>query len=167
MTDSPKTRLLIGAVLISFSLVFAKLATVPPTVSAFYRVAIGGMVLLVLTLVRRYHFTRQPAPWGLLVAAGVFFALDLGFWHSSIHYIGPGLSTLIASFQVFFMAGAGVLLFKQTLPKRQLIAIPLAILGLALITGLDWSSHSETYRWGIVFGLVTALTYASYLLTVR
>ena len=43
------------------------------------------------------------------MAAGVFFSLDLWFWHRSIIYIGPGLSTLLANFQVFILMLVGIL----------------------------------------------------------
>lgn len=48
-----------------------------------------------------------------------------------------------------------------------MIAIPLAIAGLALIAGVGWSEHTEEYRAGIAFGLLTALSYAAYLLSLR
>jgi len=78
--------------------------------------------------------------WWLLVATSVFFALDLWFWHRSINLIGPGLSTLLANFQVFFMMIAGIVFLRQMPRPVQVIAVPLALLGLALIVGLDWSA---------------------------
>ena len=165
---SPRVRLLLGSILVSFSAVFAKLASVPPTVSAFYRLAIGGVVLAVLVAIKRWPLTcRRPKRWKMIAAAAALLALDLGFWHQSIVYIGPGLSTLIASLQVFFMAGAGLLLFGQKLAKRQIIAIPMAIAGLTLVAGVGWVEQTAEYQWGIVLGLLTALTYAAFLLSLR
>ena len=76
----------------------------------------------------------------MLVVAAVFLALDLWFYHRSIQYIGPGLSTLLANFQVFVMAAAGYLILREPPSTKQLVAIPLALLGLALIVGLDWGA---------------------------
>jgi len=39
--------------------------------------------------------------------------------------------------------------------------------GLTLIVGLDWDGLPADYRLGIVFGLLTAVTYAGYLLSLR
>ena len=103
----------------------------------------------------------------MLVLAGVFFSLDLFFWHRSIIYVGPGLSTLLANFQVFIMMIAGLLLLKQRPTGVQLVAVPLALLGLSMIVGLDWQGLPGDYRLGIVFGLLTAVAYAGYLLTLR
>ncbi len=47
---------------------------------------------------------------------------------------------------------AGVLLLHQRPRLEQLFAVPLALVGLALIVGLDWNSLPEDYRLGVVFG---------------
>ena len=164
---SPRQRLLMGCVLISFSSVFVNLASVPSTVSAFYRVAIGGVVLSVLWWVRRARFSRRPAPAVLLAAAAIFFALDLGLWHRAIDLIGPGLSTLLASLQVFFMAAAGRVLFGQRLSWLQLASIPLALIGLSLLVGLDLDRIQGDYGLGVLLGLLTAMTYAGFMLSLR
>ena len=103
----------------------------------------------------------------MLVAAVVFFALDLWFFHRSINYVGPGLATLLSNFQVFFMMLAGTLLLQQPPRLLQVIAVPLALFGLGLIVGFDWTELPGDYRVGIVFGLLTALMYAGYMLTMR
>lgn len=167
MLTNPKSRLLLGAALISFSPVYVALVSVPATTSAFYRVAFGGVALLLWLLVRG-GFRMPSRPVALLLLAGAFmFAADLWFWHRSILYIGPGLSTLIANFQVFIMTIAGVVLFGQRPRLAQWVAIPLALLGLALIVGVDWSALSAEYRAGVIFGLLTAASYAGYLLLFR
>ena len=164
---SPHLRLFLGAFLISLSPVWVKLVSVPPTTSGFYRVSIGSVTLVTLLVVlrRRLHF--RPRVWAFLVAAGVFFSLDLFFWHRSIIYVGPGLATLLANFQVFIMMLAGLMLLHQRPTAIQLIAVPLALVGLAMIVGLDWQSLPRNYRLGVVFGLLTALAYGGYLLTLR
>jgi drug/metabolite transporter (DMT)-like permease len=164
----PRLRLFTGAVLISFSPVFVAVTSVSPTTSAFYRVLIGGIALAILLCCRRSErvvFARRV--WLALLAAAAFFALDLWFWHRSIVYIGPGLATLLANLQVFFMMAAGVLLLRQRPLALQLIAAPLAVFGLLLIVGFDWSDLAANYRIGIVFGLLTAASYAGYLLSMR
>lgn len=153
--------------MISFSPVWVKLVNVSPTTSGFYRLAIGGVALALFIAVtgQRLHLSKRA--WQILSAATVFFALDVWFWHRSIDYIGPGLATLLANFQVFFMMLAGVLLLQQRPQMQQIIAVPLALLGLGLIVGFDWSDLPGDYRLGVVFGLLTALVYAGYLLTMR
>ena len=167
LMKSPRARLFGGAALISLSPVWVTLVSVSPTTSGFYRVFIGAVALalfLVLTG-RRLAFSRRA--WVILMVAAVFFSLDLFFWHRSILYIGPGLATLLANFQVFIMMLAGVLLLRQKPRPVQLVAAPLALIGLGMIVGLDWQSLPENYRLGVLLGLLTALMYAGYLLSLR
>lgn len=164
---NPRLRLLAGAALISFSPVFVALVSVSSTNSAFYRVAIGG-ALLAGWLVATGGWRRpRAAVFGMLIAGAVAFAADLWFWHQSIRYVGPGLATLLANFQVFVMTAAGFVLLGQRPSAAQLVSIPMALAGLALIVGVDWSVLGAEYRLGVVFGLATAGCYAAYLLCFR
>ncbi len=160
-------QLLVGAVAISFSAVFVKLVHVSPTESGFYRVFFGGVILLGIVLWRREHPRLNSTSWGKLLLAGAFFALDLFLWHRSILYVGPGIATLLANFQVFVMAAVGVLFLKERLSLFQWLAIVMAMFGLVLLVGADWSHFSPLYRWGIILALMSAVAYAGYLLALR
>ena len=164
---SPTLRLFIGAALISLSPVWVRLVDVSPSTSGFYRVLFGGAALVLYLIITRKPLQLSRRHWSWLLAATVFFALDLWFWHRSINYIGPGLSTLLANFQVFFMMIAGVVLLRQIPRPVQLVAVPLALLGLAMIVGFDWSDLPADYQLGVIYGLLTAVAYAGYLLTLR
>lgn len=163
----PLLRLFAGATLISFSPVWVKLANVSATTSGFYRLAIGGVALTVILAASGKMLHLSKRAWQFLLAATIFFALDVWFFHRSIIYVGPGLATLLSNFQVFFMMLAGVLLLGQRPQLQQLLAVPLALVGLAMIVGFDWSDLPNDYRWGVIFGLLTALVYAGYMLTMR
>jgi drug/metabolite transporter (DMT)-like permease len=163
----PHLRLFLGAVLISLSPVWVKLVSVSPTTSGFYRVAIGSVTVVILMVFARQKLHLSKRAWILVGLAGAFFSLDLFFWHRSIIYVGPGLSTLLANFQVFIMMSAGVVLLRQKPSATQLLAVPLALIGLVMIVGLDWKSLPGDYRLGVIFGLLTAIMYAGYLLSLR
>jgi drug/metabolite transporter (DMT)-like permease len=167
LLTSPHLRLFLGAVLISLSPVWVKLVSVSPTTSGFYRVAIGSVTVILLMIATRQRLRLSTRAWLLVGLAGAFFSLDLFFWHRSIIYVGPGLSTLLANFQVFIMMFAGIVLLRQRPSAMQLFAIPLALVGLLMIVGLDWQSLPGDYRLGVVFGLLTAVMYAGYLLSLR
>ncbi|MBT8099934.1 MAG: DMT family transporter [Gammaproteobacteria bacterium] len=147
--------------------VWVRLVDVSATTSGFYRVAIGGVALAIYLLVSGQRLRLSNWAWKMLLVAAVFYALDLWFWHRSINIVGPGLATLLANFQVFFMMLAGVVLLHQKPGAAQLVAIPLALLGLGLIVGVDWKNAPGDYRLGVIFGLLTAVAYAGYLLTMR
>ena len=163
----PHLRLFLGAVLISLSPVWVKLVSVSPTTSGFYRVAIGSVTVVLLMIFARQKLRLSKRAWFLVGLAGAFFSLDLFFWHRSIIYVGPGLSTLLANFQVFILMTAGVVFLRQKPSATQLLAVPLALLGLLMIIGVDWESLPGDYRLGVIFGLLTAIMYAGYLLSLR
>jgi drug/metabolite transporter (DMT)-like permease len=156
-----------GAAMISFSAVFVKLAHVGPTMAGFYRVLFGGALLAFMVAAQRKRLWAGPRPLLLAVAAGVFFALDLSFWHRSIHLLGPGLSTILSNFQVFFLAGMGALVLGERLSVRLALGIPLAMAGLYLLVGLNFASLDGDYQRGVIFGLLTAICYGCYILTLR
>ncbi|MCA1799611.1 MAG: DMT family transporter [Xanthomonadaceae bacterium] len=159
--------MLLGAAMISFAGVFVKLVEVGPTATAFYRMLFGGLVLAVLLLARGERVRPGGRALAFMALAGLLFALDLFFYHRSILYIGPGLATLIANFQVFILALVGVLLLGERLRWQTALSILLAVFGLATIVGFDWLSLEPRYRTGIALGLVTACCYAAYILAVR
>jgi len=163
----PVVRVLAGAVMISFAPVLVRVVEVPPTASAFYRMLIGGLVLLAWTRLRRLRLGMPRPALVALIVAGAAFAADLGLWHRSIWYVGPGLATLLANCQVFALAAAGVALFGERLGWRLCVAIPLAITGLGLIVAPGWSGVDADYRLGVLFGLATAIAYAIYILALR
>lgn len=160
-------RLLSGAVLISFSAVFVKVLSVPPAVSAFYRLLFGGGFLLLYVLATKRLLSKALTGLLAIFLAAAFFAADLWTWHRSIVYVGPGLATILANFQVFFLALAGVLFFGERWRWQLMIAIPMALLGLGMIVGFDWRSLTGQYRTGIWLGLLTAVFYAAFILSLR
>lgn len=163
----PVVQVLLGAVMISFSAVFVKLADVSPTASGFYRVFFGFLFLLGTALLGKSLRKPSSTQALLILFCGFTFALDLFFWHVCILYVGPGLATLLGNFQVFLLAGAGIVLYREAVRPRLLLSIPLSIFGLLLLVGLDWQSLSETYKTGIFYGLLTALCYTFFLLGLR
>jgi drug/metabolite transporter (DMT)-like permease len=164
---NPTLRLFIGAALISLSPVWVRLVDVAPSTSGFYRVVFGGAALVIYLLATQRQLHLSKRTWWLLLAASFFLALDLWFWHRSINFIGPGLSTLLANFQVFFMMIAGIVFLRQMPRPAQVIAVPMALLGLTLIVGLDWGALPDDYKLGVIFGILTAVTYAAFLLMLR
>ena len=157
----------IGAVMISFSAVWVKLAHVTPTASAFYRVFFGGIFLLAILLVRRESLWRGWRCLWLSLGAGLFFALDLYAWHRSIAYVGPGLATILGNFEVFLVPVAGLLLYGERLNLRFVLAVPLAVTGLFMIVGIRLDQLTPDTRIGLAYGLATAFFYTGFLVVLR
>ena len=160
-------QIVAGSVLISFSAVFVKLVDVGPTASAVYRNVFGALALLALVVARRDAVWKGMRQFKWVFLAGACFAADLFFWHRAILVVGPGLATILGNLQVFFVAGVGILAFREPATPRFLFAVPLAVVGLFLLFGVRWGEFDANYRRGVIFGLLTALSYASYLLCLR
>ncbi|MFW6157799.1 MAG: DMT family transporter [Planctomycetota bacterium] len=156
-----------GAAMISFSGVFREWAAVEPTAAAFYRAAIGGLILVVIALAMRARLWAGMRRFLLMVVAAAIFTADLWLWHRSIDYVGTGLATLLTNFQVFLMAAFGILVLRERLTWRPAVAVPMAMAGLYLIVGREWGALSGGYRRGVWLGLLTAFTYAAYVLVLR
>lgn len=156
-----------GAVIISFAPVFVRLAAVEPTIAAFYRCFFGAFVLMSLALVKGEPLLRgwQKTSWVLMAA--MFFGLDLTLWHCSIEAVGPGLSTILANLQVFFLAGLAMLFLKERPSAGLFLAMAIAVCGVALLVGLNRFQSDLHFRAGVFFGLSAALAYAVYIIILR
>ena len=163
----PLFRLLFGSLCISFSPVFIKVAAVDPDLAGFYRMlfAVGG--LLVLLLLRR-ELPRVPGKilW-LLAVCGIALGSDFMCWHRSIELIGPGLSTLLGNFQVFFTAFFSWLVLRERISGLFIVAVVLGVAGLFLITGVDAVVLSSEIRLGLLLGVFTALAYSTYIMVMK
>ncbi len=160
-------QVLAGSVIISFSSVFVKLSSLGPTTIGFYRLFFGGLFLIIINCCRgRIEWQGKKHFW-LLFLAGFSFAVDLFFWHRSINYVGPGLATILANLQVFFMVALGLFIYKERFNLRFIIALPLAFIGLLFLVGYEWNDLSGQYHLGVLFGVLTAICYTSYIFHLR
>jgi drug/metabolite transporter (DMT)-like permease len=165
--DRALAAMLLGAALIGTNGLMVRFADAPPTVSAFWRMAFAGLALAIAVAVARRWRTMPARAWAWSALPAAAFAADLWLWHRSILLVGPGLATLLANAQVFFMALAGALLFRERLGPRFLAGIALAFLGLWLLLGRDWPQLAPEYRWGVWLGLGTGVCYAAYNIGLR
>ena len=153
--------------MISFSGVWVVLSETSPSSSAFYRVFFGALFLFLTAALAKEKPAGLRSQIGPIACCALAFGLDLYFWHASIRFIGPGLATIISNFQVFLMAGCGYFVFGEQLRPRFLVAMPLAIFGLFLVIGFNWSELTVSYRTGVIYGFLTALCYALFMLQLR
>ena len=160
-------QLTIGAIMISFSPVYVKLAHVGPTVAGFYRMLFGGIILAAIIWIKGERLSYGIHNILMAIVCSFFLALDTSFWHWSIRYVGPGFATLLANFQVFFLAAFGTVVLREKMTLKLLTPIFLAMFGLYLIVGINWNDLGGDYKMGILFGLIAAICYSAYILTLR
>ncbi len=160
-------QVMLGGFLISFTPVFVKISHTGPTADAFYRMTFGGIGLLIIALVRRERCFHSYRLSGIWLVAAICFACDLMFWHRSIEYIGPGLSSILINFQVFILVIFGVLFYKEKFNVWFFIAVFAALFGLCLVIGIHPSELGSQYQLGIMYAFVSATFYAIFTLFLR
>jgi drug/metabolite transporter (DMT)-like permease len=165
----PTLPALAGAVAIAFSAILYRYADVSPSTGAFFRCAYAVPPLLLLAWWENRRLGPRPwrtRAWAWL--AGAFFAVDLIAWHHSIEYVGAGLATVLGNTQVLLVGLLAWLLFRERLSKPLLVAIPLAMGGIVLISGvLEDGAYGEDPLLGVLFGILTGIAYTGFLLTLR
>jgi drug/metabolite transporter (DMT)-like permease len=159
--------LLAGATCIALSPIFVRVSEAGPTATAFWRVALAVPALwLVYPFFRPLAATRQAIHWPLMLAAGVAFAGDLGFWHASIQLTSVANSTLLANLAAIFVTLAAWLFLRQKPSGMFLAGLVTALAGVALLvrSSLGFSPQGLV---GDALGVVTAMFYAGYILAVK
>jgi len=159
--------LLAGATCIALSPIWVRVSEVGPTASAFWRVALAVPLLWPLyAFAPRSKVAAGSAEWKLLALAGCAFAGDLAFWHWSIQFTSVANSTLLANLASIFVTLAMWLIWKHQPTGVFLAGLALALIGVGMLvrTSLDFS---PTGLLGDALGVVTAMFYAWYLLSVK
>jgi drug/metabolite transporter (DMT)-like permease len=165
----PRLAALFGALCIAFSGIFYRWSGVSPETGVVFRALYGLPFLAAVAAVewrRRGPMTSRAIRLSLL--AGVFFTVDLLTWHHAIQYVGAGLATVLGNLQVVIVAIAAWLLFGEHPRRAVLLAIPVMLLGVVLISGVVGSgAYGSDPALGVVIGLGTAVAYSGYLLVIR
>jgi drug/metabolite transporter (DMT)-like permease len=154
---------------IAFSGIFYRFSGVSPDTATFFRCLYGLPILgLVAWLEHRRYGGLPAATIRLALLAGVFFAADLTFWHHAIEYVGAGLATVLGNLQVIVVAIVAWALFGERPPRRALMAVPVVLAGVVLISGLVGSgAYGRDPVIGVALGIATAFAYAGYLVVIR
>lgn len=169
LVESPVLAALVGAFCIAFSGILFRLAHVSPSTGAFFRCLWAVPVLWWLARREDARYGPRSRRARLLAAgAGAFFAVDLVAWHHAVEEVGAGLATVLGNLQVVLVAPIAWLLLKERPRARTLAAIPIALGGVVLISGAIGSgAYGRNPGLGVLYGIVTALSYTGFLLTLR
>jgi drug/metabolite transporter (DMT)-like permease len=169
LAQRPALGVLIGAFAICFSGILYRLAEVSPSTGAFFRCLWALPPLWVLTVWEERRLGPRPrslrrAAW----LAGAFFAADLLLWHYAIEEVGAGLATVLGNTQVLIVGVLAWALFRERLDRNSLVAIPVAMLGIVLISGaLEDGAYGENPALGALLGILTGIAYSGFLLALR
>jgi len=159
--------LLAGGCCIAFAPILVRLSDTGPVASAFWRTAIAAPLLWL------FAFRAGPRDRAVekahklsLVAAGLFFAGDLGVWHWSIVWTSVANSTLLANLAPIFVTLAGWLFWKRRVTGVFLAGMFVAIAGMFILVGPHFGTGG-TQLVGDALGAITAVFYAGYMLAIK
>ncbi len=154
-----------GILCIGFSAIFVRLAGLPGPVSAFYRVLIAALVVVPWRLTRP---ARRPAPEDLrvMVAGGIFFAIDIALWNTSLMLTSAATATLLANNSPLWVGLASFLLFHERLSWRYWLGLALALAGMMWLVGGDAFRHLSM-SYGNLLAVGASVFYAAYILATQ
>lgn len=181
LSQLPAVGLIIGCVIFGLGSLIVAHVEVGGYAMAFWRLLISGVVFALLaaffnqkTNVANVRFSAKQSQssktscnssnidnsnpkkavlYALL--SGAFLGFDLALWHESIYAVGPGISTLLNSLQIFFLAALGYFIFKERQTLLQLISLVIALIGVVFIASPEFANNSHA-AYGFVTGIVSA-----------
>jgi drug/metabolite transporter (DMT)-like permease len=169
IVEEPIVAAVLGALTIAFSAILVDLADVSPASAAFFRCfyALPALGALAWWEDRR-HGRRSWRERRLAIPAGLLFAVDLIAWNHAIADVGAGLATVLGNLQVVIVPFLALALLGERVPRRILLSLPVVLLGILLVSGaLESGAYGANPSRGVLYGIVTALTYAGFLLLQR
>ena len=157
--------LLAGSILIGLGPSFLRLSEVGPMAAAFWRCALATPLLWLLARREAATPSGNSGHRLLLAGAGVFFAIDLALWHSSLGLTSVANSTLLASLSPLFVTPAAWLLWRERIGLRFMLGVVLALLGTAILIDPRASAVPDSHA-GDALAVTAAASFACYLLVV-
>jgi drug/metabolite transporter (DMT)-like permease len=161
------TALVLGAVAMGASPLFVRLADVGPYASAFWRCALALPFLALWAAWEKGGLAASLRGMDrAVILSGVFFAGDLFFWHLSILATTVANATFFATTSPIWVALGAWLLLREKIGARTIGGLALCMLGGAALIGQSWGFAPHRLI-GDLYGLITAIFFGSYLLTIR
>lgn len=165
---TPQTRayltLICGVVGFAFSPILVTLADVSGLTATLYRTGVGAMVMLVPFGMERGRDVGRNRPNFLTILkvasiGGVLFALNNGLFNTAVTLIPAANAIFLANTAVIWVGLISIIVYKERLGVRFWLGIPLALIGVLLIT-TDGSLTTQTNWSGNVIALVGGFFYA-------
>ncbi len=158
--------LIAGALAIAFSPIFVRLTGTGPAAAGFWRLALALPALAVMAWIgRKPGGAHGPRPLTLL--AGLFFALDLGFWHYGVKFTTVANATILSNLAPVVVTAAAWLMLGERPGKAFLAGLGLAVAGCWAIAAAGAGGAGLDPPLGDGFSVATAVWYAAYMLCVR
>lgn len=154
--------LLGGACVIGMAAILVRMSDAGPAATGFWRL-IFAMPLLALMTWRSAGSIGKPPKMALW--AGLFFALDLGFWHYGIQYTSVANATVLTNLTPVVVTAFAWIFLAQKPRALFLVAVAAAVGGASLMAYAKGGGALRNQPLGDALSVATALWYALYFLT--
>ena len=156
--------LLIAASVLGLAPILVRLTETGPAAAGFWRF-LFALPLLTLLAAREPGGVGAPSKWALL--AGLFFALDLSFWHYGIVMTSVANATVLCNLTPVVVTLFGWFVLRERPHRLFILALALAMGGaFAMAAGADGGQGTNPML-GDLFSLSVAVWYSGYFLAVQ
>ncbi len=160
--------LFVGIISISLSAIFIRMCSDMPSLSiAVFRLAIASIILLGISFFKKVKFSKiEKKDFILMIAGGIFLALHLISWITSLKYTSVANSVALVTTNPVFVGFFSVVFLKNKLEKEIIAGILLSVLGSFLISrGYTGASIETTnHVLGDFLAILGAIFASGYLL---
>lgn len=157
--------ILLGGACTGFSGIFVRLSEVGLIATGGWRMAIAALFLMPLAAAYDSRDGRLGRVSPILIAAGLFFAIDMSFYHWSLALTSIAHATLIVNLAPFLALTAGCLFFGERLGAAKLFGLAASLGGAFLMTAARADSTGTLIGNG--FAAIGMIGYALYLIAVK
>jgi drug/metabolite transporter (DMT)-like permease len=158
----------VGAVVTAFASILVELSGASPSTAAIFRCVYALPLLGALAVRERAPIGDNPGPGRCrLWLAGAFLGADLILWHHSIEDVGAGLATMLVNVQVVIVPLVAWALWRERPNRGVLVAVPVAALGVVLISGAFGGVYGSRPVLGSALGILAGVAYVGFLLILR
>lgn len=143
--------------------IFARLSTIPPMNTAFYRVFLAIPILFIIVR-KKLKFVEKKDVL-LILFGGVFFGVDLALWFLSFNYTSLANANLLANLTSFTIIPVSHFLFKEKIPKKFLLSVVITIVGVTILLN-GKANPTQGNFYGDFIAFIASFFYAIFTLSV-
>ncbi|MFZ5719368.1 MAG: DMT family transporter [Pseudomonadota bacterium] len=154
--------LVLGACVIGLAAILVRLSDAGSAATGFWRLVFATPLLAAMAW-RAPGGIGRPSKWALW--AGLFFALDLGFWHYGVHYTSVANATVLTNLTPVVVTAFAWIFLRQRPRFLFLLAVAAAVCGASLMAIEKGGGALRNQPLGDLLSLITAFWYALYFLT--
>ena len=161
----PLIVLVCSAVVLSLAPILVRLTETGPAAAGLWRFIFALPLLFLLTHRPGGEGVGRPSKW--MALAGLFFFLDLSFWHYGIVMTSVANATVLCNLTPVVVTLFAWIVLKERPRAVFLLALAFAMIGaFAMAAGADGGQGTDPLL-GDLFSLSVALWYAGYFLAVK